>query len=129
MIALQRAAGNASTVALLRHTGKLTEEPPITLTIPGVVDGAAVDTWSFGPGDHPTFVGLMRTTDADSARLRRALTDGTTGSATLVMRKLTPLGWVRVHKLTMEGCTVDSYQASGEYEQVGLSFTAMELEP
>lgn len=129
MIALQRAAGNTSTVALLRHAGKLTREPPITLTISGVVDGAAVDTWSFGVGQPPTVLGMMRTTDSDSPRLRRALTDGTTGSATLLMRKLTPLGWVRVLKLTLEGCTVASYQLVGEYEWVELNFTAMELEP
>ncbi len=128
LIALQRRAGNSSTVALLRRAHDLREESPTMLTIPGVVDGAAVSSWSLGGGAHPSDLSLLRPTDADSPRLMRAETDGTAGTATLVVRKLTPLGWVRSLTLTLEGCTISSYQAGEKDESVGLTFTGMQVE-
>ncbi|HET6870198.1 MAG TPA: type VI secretion system tube protein Hcp, partial [Solirubrobacteraceae bacterium] len=125
LIALQRSAGNSSTVALLRRTR---EESPITLTIPGVVDRAAVSSWSLGGNPHPSDLSVMRPTDSDSPRLFRAVTDGATGTATLVVRKLTPLGWVHQLTMTLEGCTVSSYQPGENDESVGLTFTGMQVE-
>jgi type VI protein secretion system component Hcp len=128
MIALQRSAGNSSTVALLRRAHDVREQSPITLTIPGVVDHAAVSSWSLGGNPHPGDLSLVRPTDADSPRLFRAVTDGSGGTATLVVRKLTPLGWVHVLTITMEGCTVSSYQAGDKDESVGLTFAGMQVE-
>ena len=128
MIALQRSAGNSSTVALLRRAHDVREESPITLTIPGVVDRAAVSSWSLGGNPHPSDLSLLRPTDADSPRLFRAVIDGATGTATLVVRKLTPLGWLQQMALTLEGCTVSSYQPGENDESVGLTFTGMQVE-
>jgi type VI protein secretion system component Hcp len=128
LIALQRSAGNSSTVALLRRTHDVREESPITLSIPGVVDRAAVSSWSLGGGAHPSELSLLRATDADSPRLSRAVTDGATGTATLVVRKLTPLGWVHQMTMTFEGCTVSSYQLGEKDESVALTFTGMQVE-
>jgi hypothetical protein len=127
-VALQRSAGNASTVALMRRTHDMREEPPITLTIPGIADHAPVSSWSVGAGRPPTDLSLVRRTDADSPRLFRAVTDGAAGTATLVVRKLTPLGWVHQLTITLEGCVVSSYQTDDADESVGLTFTAMEVE-
>ena len=128
LIALQRSAGNSSTVALLRRAHDVREESPVTLTIRGVVDRAAVSSWSIAHGPHPSDLSLMRPTDSDSPRLFRAVTGGATGTATLVVRKLTPLGWVHQMTLTLEGCMVSSYQPGGKDESVGLTFTGMEVE-
>ena len=128
LIALQRSAGNSSTVALLRRAHDVREESPITLTIPGVVDHAAVSSWSMGSTRHPSDISLLRPTDADSSRLFRAVTNGDTGTATLVVRKLTPLGWVHELTMTLEGCTVSSYRPGEKDESVGLTFTGMEVE-
>jgi type VI protein secretion system component Hcp len=128
LIALQRSAGNSSTVALLRRAHDLREESPITLTIPGVVERAAVSSWSLGGNRRPSDLSLLRPTDADSPRLSRAVTDGATGTATLVVRKLTPLGWVHQTTMTLEGCAVSSYQLGEKDESVGLTFTGMQVE-
>jgi hypothetical protein len=128
LIALQRSAGNSSTVALLRRARDVREESPITLTIPGVVDRAAVSSWSLGGTPHPSDLTLLRPTDTDSPRLFRAVTDGASGTATLIVRKLTPLGWVHELTMTLEGCMVSSYQAGEKDESVGLSFTGMQVE-
>ncbi|MGN6871463.1 MAG: type VI secretion system tube protein Hcp [Solirubrobacteraceae bacterium] len=128
MIALQRSAGNSSTVALLRRAHDVRDEPPITLTIPGVVDHAAVSSWSLGGNRHPSDLSLVRPTDPDSARLFRAVTDGTAATATLVVRKLTPLGWVHQLTMTLEDCVVSSYQQGEKDESVGLAFTGMQVE-
>jgi type VI protein secretion system component Hcp len=128
LIALQRRAGNSSTVALLRRAHEGHEESPATLTIPGVVDRAAVYSWSIGNSPRPSDLSLVRPTDADSPRLLRAVTNGETATATLVVRRLTPLGWVRSLTLTLEGCTVNSYQPGERDESVGLTFTGMQVE-
>lgn len=128
MIALQRSAGNSSAVALLRRAHVVREESPITLTIPGVVDRAAVSSWSLGGNRHPSDLSLLRPTDADSPRLYRAVTSGATGTATLVVRKLTPLGWVHQLTVTFDGCTVSSYQPGERDESIGLTFTGMQVE-
>jgi type VI protein secretion system component Hcp len=132
MLALQRRAGNASTMALLRRAQKVTEESPTTLTVPGLVDDAAVSSWSLDGdmrGQRATGLHISRPTDADSPVLAKALTSGAPDvTATLVVRKLTPLGWVRQLTVTMEGCMVSSYQPGENYESVGLTFTAMRVE-
>ena len=128
VVALQRSAGNASTVALMRRAHDVRDEPPITLTIPGVVDHAAVSSWSLGGTRRPADLSLVRRTDADSPRLFQAVTNGAGGTATLVVRKLTALGWVHLMTLTLDGCTVSSYQAAGSDESIGLTFTEMQVE-
>jgi type VI protein secretion system component Hcp len=128
LIALQRSVGNSSTVALLRRARDVREESPITLTIPGVVDHATVSSWSIGNSPHPSDLSLLRPTDSDSPRLFRAVTNGGTATATLVVRKLTPLGWVHELTMTLEGCTVSSYQAGEKDESVGLTFAGMQVE-
>lgn len=131
MIALQRAVGNTSTVALLRRAGKITEEPPIMFTLPGVVDHAAVDSWSMGTNrGEPTSVEILRPIDENSPRLMEANKRGwpDDATATLVVRRLTPLGWVRQLTLTMEHCLVASYQIGEHEESVQLSFAGMQVE-
>ena len=131
MIALQRSAGNASTLALLRRAGNTRQEAPITLTLPGVVDGASVSSWSIqGAMRQPvTDVELTRPTDSDSPRLARALTEGARGAtATLLVRKLTPSGWIRDMTVTFEDSLISSFQSNGEFDSVWLSFTRMEVE-
>jgi type VI protein secretion system component Hcp len=128
MVALQRSAGNASTVALMRRAHDVRDESPITLTIPGIVDHAAVSSWSLGGMRGPTDLHLVRRTDADSPRLFQAVASGGGGTGILVVRKLAPLGWVHVLTITMEGCTVSSYEAGGSDESVGLTFTEMQVE-
>ena len=127
MMALQRNAGNASTVALLRRAHDVRDEPPVTLSIPEVVDGATVSTWSLEYDGHHNVEGLniTRPMDADSQRLAKAMTTGgpPNVTATFVVRRLTPLGWIRVLTITMDGCMVSSYSAGGDYESVGLTFT------
>ena len=101
------------------------------LTLPDVVDHAAVSSWSLEDDarGRPTRLNIMRPTDADSPRLAQALTNGAPDvTATLVVRRLTPLGWVRQTTLTMEGCMVDSYVVHDDYESVGLTFTRVTLD-
>ena len=128
LIALQRSAGNSSTVALLRRAHDARQESPIKLTIPGVVERAAVSSWSIGGSPHPSDLSLLRPTDSDSPRLLQAVTNGASGRATLVVRKLTPLGWVHQTTMTLEGCAVSSYQLGEKDESVGLTFTGMQVE-
>jgi type VI protein secretion system component Hcp len=132
VIALQRSAGNTSAMALLRRALEHADETPVTLTLPGVVDGAAVSSWSLDNdmrGERVTGLHITRPTDTDSPVLAKALTDGApAGTATLVVRKLTPLGWVRQLTLTMEDCVVSSYQVGEKYESLGLTFTAIRVE-
>jgi type VI protein secretion system component Hcp len=128
VVALQRSAGNASTVALMRRARDMRDESPITLTIPGVVDHAAVSSWSLGGTRRPTDLNLVRRTDADSPRLFQAVSQGGGGTATLVVRKLTPRGWVHQMTVTLDGCVISSYQAGGTDESVGLTFMQMQVE-
>lgn len=131
MIALQRSAGNTSSLALLRRARAVGEEPPITLTLPGVVDRAGVTSWSLRQDTHgrSTGVDLTRISDADSPRLVDAFTHGAPAvTATLLVRKLTPLGSIRELTLTMEDCTVDSFQVDGDHDAVGLNFDRIRVE-
>jgi len=132
MIALQRSAGNASALALLRRASDVSHEAPITLTLPGVVDGAAVSTWSIFRGDARlpvTEVELTRPTDSDSPRLAKALMEGApAATATLLVRKLTPLGWIVYQTVTFADCMVSSFETHGEYDSMWLKFTRMEVE-
>jgi hypothetical protein len=63
--------------------------------------------------------------DANSPRLAKAMTDGWPPdvTATFLVRRLTPLGWVRVLTITMEGCMVSSFSPHAAYESVGLTFS------
>jgi hypothetical protein len=122
MLALQRSAGNTSALALLRRERTPDDEPPMTLSLPGVAEHAALSSWSF---DHatrgaPTGIHLTRSPDADSPALAKALHDGTPGvTATL-----------RVHKLivTLENCMISSYLVGDNGESVGLTFDGVRLE-
>jgi hypothetical protein len=131
MIALQRSAGNGSTLALLRRAHQSAEEAPIMLTLPGVVDGAAVSTWNLEQDMRGSTSGLTltRPVDANSPILAKALFDGAPDvEGRLVVRKLTPLGWVRELTLTMEGCTVASYHVHENYESVHLTFSRLHID-
>jgi len=131
MIALQRSAGNSSAVALMRRARGRTDEPPITLTLPDVVDHAAVSSWSLDRAARgtTTAVEITRPTDADSPALAKALTEGAPGvEGRLVVRKLTPLGWVTELAVTMADCTVDSYLIHEDYELVRLSFSRVQVQ-
>jgi type VI protein secretion system component Hcp len=131
MIALQRSAGNTSAVALVHRARGVADDPPITLTLPGVVDHAAVSSWSLEQDARGTTSGLeiTRVTDADSPALAKALTDGEPHvQGRLVVRKLTPLGWVRELTLAMADCIVDSYLIHEDHESVRLSFTGVQVE-
>jgi type VI protein secretion system component Hcp len=132
MIALQRSVGNASTVALMRTAHEAADEAPVTLTIPEVVDRASVSSWNLEYDGHHNLVGLRltRPMDENSPRLARATTTGWPGdaTATFLVRKLTPLGWIRVLTITMDGCMVSSYSPGGDYESVGLTFTRARLD-
>lgn len=131
MIALQRSAGNTSTMALLRRARGRVDETPVTLTLPGVVDGAAVSSWSLENGIRGQAVGLeiTRLTDADSPALAKALTDGAPDvDGRLVVRKLTPLGWVRELTLTMADCMIDSFVTHRDYESLRLSFRRVQVD-
>ena len=131
MVALQRSAGNASAVALLRRASSVAQDAPITLTLPGVVDGAAVSTWHIHTDSRrpATDVEIIRPTDTDSPRLTRALAEGArSATATLFVRRLTPLGWTRDMTVTFSDCSVSSFQAQGEFDSVWLRFTRMEVD-
>jgi hypothetical protein len=123
MIALQRSAGNASTLALLRRERTQVDEPPMTLSLPGVAEHAALWSWSFDTESRgtPTGLHITRQTDADSPALAKAARDGTPGiTAVLRVRQLT---------LTLEDCTISSYIVGDQGESVGLTFTGMRVEP
>lgn len=116
----------------MRRSPDVREEAPITLTIPEVVDGATVSSWSLEYDAHHNLEGLTltRPIDANSPRLARATTTGwpPDATATFLVRRLTPLGWIRVMTITMEGCLVNSYSPGGEYESVGLTFNRAHLD-
>lgn len=130
IIALQRSAGNASTLALMRRARTVVDESPVTFTVPGVVDRASASSWGFDDvRGKPTGLNITRPTDANSPRLAKANTDGAAGvTATLLVRKLTPLGWIRELTLTMEDCMVSSYVAGDDYESVSLTFSRLRME-
>ena len=132
VIGLQRSAGNTSTMALLRRTHGPADDAPVTLTLPGVVEGAPVSSWSFdndARGTGPTGLHITRPTDTNSPVLSKAASEGAEAvTARLVVRKLTPLGWVHQLTLIMEGCMVSSFQTGEHDESVGLTFTAMQVD-
>jgi hypothetical protein len=130
MLALQRSAGNTSTMALLRRARKLTDEAPITLTLPGVVNDAVVSSWSFDRDfrGQVTAVEITRPTDTDSPILAKALTDGPPVEGRVVVRKLTPLGWIRQHTVTMTDCLVESFMTHGGYESLRLTFSRVQVD-
>jgi hypothetical protein len=122
MLALQRSAGNTSTMALLRRERPPVDERPMMLNLPGVAEHAAVWSWGFDNPTRgtPTGLHITRLTDADSPALAKAARDGTPGlTATLRVGPLT---------LTMEDCTVSSYDIGDRGESVGLSFTGLRLQ-
>lgn len=131
MIALQRSAGNASALALLRRAGDAGLQAPITLTLPGVVDSAVVSSWHMHGDSRQqiTDVELTRPTDSDSPRLAKAYIEGARGvTATLLVRKRTPLGWIRDRTVTLNDCWIASFSSQGELDSVWLRFTRMEVE-
>jgi len=131
MIALQRAAGNASTLALLRRARTIADDPPVALTLPGLVDGAAVSSWDLERDVQgtPGALALTRPIDANSQVLAKALFDGAPGiEGTLVVRRLTPLGWVRQLTVRMADCMVDQYLVHENYESLRLIFSRVQVE-
>lgn len=131
MLALQRSAGNASALALMRRARKIDDEPPVALTLRGVVEGTAVSSWSLDRDTRGTTSGLemTRPVDADSPVLAKALFDGAPGvEGTLLVRRLTPLGWVRELTVTMADCMVDQYAIHEGYESVRLTFSRIQVE-
>jgi type VI protein secretion system component Hcp len=116
----------------MRRAHRAADESPVTLTIPEVVDSATVSSWSLEYDAHHNLVGMniTRPMDANSPLLARATTTGWPAevTATFLVRRLTPLGWVRVLTITMEGCMVSSYNPGGDYESVGLMFTRAHLD-
>lgn len=131
VIALQRSAGNASTLALLRRARRIEDEPPVTLTISGLVDGAAVSSWSLSHDGRSQAVELQitRPVDTNSPVLAKAMIDGVPGSeGRLVVRRLTPLGWVDQLTVTMEDCMVAEYAVHGNEESAWLRFSRIEFE-
>jgi hypothetical protein len=130
MLALQRSAGNTSTMALLRRARKLTDEAPITLTLPGVVNEAVVSSWSFDRDTQGkvTAVEITRPTDADSPSLAKARTDGPPVEGRVVVRRLTPHGWVRSLTVTMADCLVDAFRVHDGYEWLRLAFSRVQVE-
>jgi type VI protein secretion system component Hcp len=131
MIALQRSAGNASTVALMRRAHDVREEAAVLLTIPDVVDRAEVSSYGLEYDAKRRLAGLniTRPSDADSPRLAKASIDGAPNvTATFLVRRLTPLGWVRVMTITMDNCMVSSFAMHGDHDEVGLTFTQAHLD-
>jgi hypothetical protein len=123
MLALQRTAGNASTLALLRRERSAVDEPPMTLSLPGVSEHIALWSWSFDNESHgrPTGLHITRPTDADSPTLAKAAREGSAGvTATLRARQLT---------LTLDDCAISSYVVGDRAESLGLTFTGLHLEP
>ncbi len=69
-----------------------------------------MSSWSLDDDTRGHTVGLeiTRPTDADSPVLAKALTDGAPDvEGRLVVRKLTPLGWIRHLTLTMADCMIE----------------------
>jgi hypothetical protein len=131
LFALQRGAGNASALALLRRARKIDDEPPVALTLQGLVDGAAVSSWSLDRDTRGKTDGLelTRPIDANSPIFAKALFDEAPGiDGTLVVRRLTPLGWVRRLTIAMADCVVDQYAIHDGYESVRLTFTGLQVE-
>lgn len=131
VIALQRSVGNASTLALLRRTHRIEDEPPVTLTLHGLIDGAAVSSWSLSHDARGQVAELeiTRPVDDSSPILAKAMVDGAPGvQGHLVVRKLTPLGWARQLTVTMEDCMVDQYAVHGDGESAWLRFSRIEFE-
>jgi hypothetical protein len=131
MIALQHSAGNTSTVALLRRARSVADEAPATLTLTGVVDHVAVSSWSLDSDTRGKTAGLeiTRLTDADSPVLAKAVSGGTPDvEGRLIVRRLTPLGWIRQLTLTMADCMADEYTVHDNYESIRLSFSAVRFE-
>jgi len=131
VLALQRSAGNASAVALLRRAHKVEDEPPVALTLRGLVDGAPVSSWSL---DHdmrgrPTGLEITRPLDDNSPIFAKALFDGAPGiDGTLVVRRLAALGWVRQLTVTMADCLVDHYMVHEGYESIRLAFSRAQVD-
>jgi hypothetical protein len=46
----------------------------------------------------------------------------------LVVRKLTPLGWVRQHTVTMADCLVASFLVQEGYEWLKLTFSRVQVD-
>jgi hypothetical protein len=130
VLALQRSAGNTSTMALLRRARKLTGQAPVTLTLPGVVTDAVVSSWRLDRDvrGQATALEITRPTDADSPILAKALTDGPPVEGRVVVRKLTPLGWIRELTVTMAGCLVESFVTHEGYESLRLTFSRVQVE-
>jgi hypothetical protein len=131
MLALQRSAGNASALALMRRARKIDDEPPVALTLRGVVEGAAVSSWSLDRDTRGTTSGLemTRPVDADSLVLGKARFDGAPGvEGTLLVHRLTPLGWVRELTITMADCMVGQYAIHERYESVRLTFSRVQVD-
>jgi hypothetical protein len=132
MLAVQRSAGNSVALALLRRARKTQDEPPVSLTIPGVAEGASVSSWRIDRDGRHEAAGLTitRPIDDDSLKLERASVDGPPdATGTLVVRVLTPLGWIRRLTVTMANCMVDSYAVHDDnYESIGLTFSRARFE-
>ena len=72
---------------------------------------------------------ITRPTDADSPALAKALTDGAPDvDGRLVVRKLTPLGWVRDLTVTMADCLVDSFVHPPRVRSLRFAFSRMQVE-
>jgi hypothetical protein len=130
MLALQRSAGNTSTTALLRRASARADEAPITLTLPGIVSDAVVSSWSFDRDSRgeTTGVEITRPTDADSPVLAKAMIDGPPVDGRVVVRKLTPLGWVRQLTVTMDDCRVASFLVGRDRDSLQLTFSRVAVE-
>jgi type VI protein secretion system component Hcp len=130
MLALQRSAGNTSTLALLRRARARTDEAPMTLTLPGIVSDAVVSSWSFDRDSRSEITGveITRPTDADSPVLAKAMIDGPRVEGRVVVRKLTPAGWVRQLTVTMDDCSVSSFQIDRDHDRLELTFSSVQVE-
>ena len=56
------------------------------------------------------------------------MTNGSPVEGRLVVRKLTPLGWVRQLTVTMTDCLIDSFLVHADYESLRLTFSRMQVE-
>jgi type VI protein secretion system component Hcp len=90
-----------------------------------------VSSWNVhGAARQPaTDVEITRPTDSDSPRPAKACTEGArSATATLLVHKHTPPGWIREMTVTLSDCWISSFVAQGEFDSVGLRFTRMEIE-